>query len=51
MRRFDLEMYVSLIIWKFLSLPNSFVTVRVNGKRVNREAWHGLEISVDYIYI
>ena len=40
---------IIIIIWKLLSLPNLFVTVRVTGKRVNRGAGYGLEIPFDYI--
>ena len=32
-----------------MSLPNYFI-VRVTGKRVNRGAWYGLEIPVDYVF-
>ena len=36
--------------WKLLSLPNTSIRARVLGKRVNRGAGYGLEISVCFIF-
>ena len=38
------------MFWKFLSLPNTLIRVRVLGKRVNHGASYGLEIFVCFVF-
>ena len=41
---------ISKFIYKFLKLPNSKLSCKVKGKRLNRGAGHGLEIPVIYTF-
>ena len=38
------------MFYKFLSLPNDRIRVRVKGKRVNRGAGYGLYLDMLHIY-
>ena len=39
---------ISKYVYKFLKLPNSKLSCKVKGKRLNRGAGYGLEIPVIY---
>ena len=42
--------YYIQIVYKFLKLPNSKLSCKVKGKRLNRGAGYGLEIPVIYTF-
>ena len=41
---------ISKFVYKFLKLPNSKLSCKVKGKRLNRGAGYGLEIPVIYTF-
>ena len=41
---------ISKFMYKFLKLPNSKLSCKVKGKRLNRGVGHGLEIPVIYTF-
>ena len=41
---------ISKFVYKFLKLPNSKLSCKVEGKRLNRGAEYGLEIPVIYTF-
>ena len=44
----DAPTYIRKLLSNFLTLPNSSVTVKVTGKRVNRFGGYGLAILMTY---
>ena len=41
---------ISTFVCKFLKLPNSKISCKVKGKRLNRGAGYGLEIPLIYTF-
>ena len=41
---------ISKFVYKFLKLPNSKLSCKVKGKRLNKGAGYGLETSVIYTF-